>query len=90
MKGSLQIKNSRREKNVKKMEIKLKKIHVQRKMWRDHNINALCWYFYYVNDGKDVEGKSLQIMKCILYSQIETKRIFSLVGIFTNLKRCYL
>jgi len=90
VKGSLQIKNSRREKNVKKMEIKLKKNHVQRKMWRDHNINALCWYFYYVNDGKDVEGKSLQIMKCILYSQIETKRIFSLVGIFTNLKRCYL
>ncbi len=39
------------------MELKVKFLHVQRKMWRDHNINALCWYFYYVDDGKDVESK---------------------------------
>lgn len=72
------------------MEIKLKKLHVQKKMWRDHNRNVLCWSFYDVNDGKDVEGESFRIMKCILYSQIETKRIFSLVGIFTKLRRCCL
>jgi len=59
VKGNLQIKNSRREKKKKKfkMEIKVKFLHVQRKMWRDHNINSLCWYFYYVDDGKDVESK---------------------------------
>jgi hypothetical protein len=27
--------------------------------------NALYWAFYCVNDVKDVEGGSLQIMKCI-------------------------
>ncbi len=70
------------------MEKKLKKLHVQRKMWRDHNRNALCWSFQYVDDGKDVEGKSPQIMRCIPYSQIETTRIFSLVGIFTKIERC--
>jgi hypothetical protein len=85
VKGSLQIKNSRRERYVNKnMEIKLKKLLVQKKKWRDHNRNVLCWSFYDVNDGKDVEGKSSQIMKCIFYSQIETKKIFSLVGIYSQ------
>ncbi len=37
------------------------------KMWKDHNRNALFWSFYYVDDGKDVKGKSPQIMRCIIY-----------------------
>jgi len=37
------------------MEIKLQQLHVQRKMWKGHNRNALCWSFYCVNGGKDVE-----------------------------------
>jgi hypothetical protein len=42
------------------MEIKLQKLHIQRKMWRGHNINALFWSFYCVNDGKYVEGGVLK------------------------------
>lgn len=38
--------------------------------------------------GKMLKAQSFQIMKCIFYSQIETKRFFSLVGILTNLRRC--
>ncbi len=36
-------------------EEKYAKIHVQRKFWRGHNRNSLCWAFYFVNDGKEVE-----------------------------------
>jgi len=28
-------------------------------------LDALCWISYYVNDGKDFERGSLQMMKCI-------------------------
>jgi hypothetical protein len=48
------------------MKKNLQKLHVQRKNWIGHNINSLCWTFYYVNDGEEVEAKSHQIMKCIL------------------------
>jgi hypothetical protein len=37
------------------MKENLQELHVQRKNWRGHNINFLCWAFYYVNDGKEVE-----------------------------------
>jgi hypothetical protein len=37
------------------MKKNLQKLHVQRKIWRGHNIIFLCWAFYYVNDGKEVE-----------------------------------
>jgi len=36
------------------------------KNWRGHNRNSLCWAFYCVNDGKEVEATSHQIMRCIL------------------------
>jgi hypothetical protein len=29
-------------------------------------LRALCWISYCVNDGRDVERGSLQMMKCIL------------------------
>jgi len=44
----------------------LQKLHVQRKFWRGHNRNSLCWAFYFVNDGEKVEATSHQVMKCIL------------------------
>jgi hypothetical protein len=36
----------------------LQRLHVQRKIWRGHNRNSLCWAFDYVNDGKEVEATS--------------------------------
>jgi hypothetical protein len=50
----------------------LQKLHVQRNFLRGHNINSLCWAFYCVNDGKEVEFASHQVMRCILcYSAID-------------------
>jgi hypothetical protein len=48
------------------MKIKFQKLHVQRKFWKVHNINALCWAFYCVNDGKKVEIANHQVMRCIM------------------------
>jgi len=47
-------------------EFFLQKLHIRRKMWRSHNKNVLCWAFYCVTDGKEVEKASHQIMRCIL------------------------
>ncbi len=64
---NVQTKNSRIEKNGKQiMKKNLQKLHVQRKFWRGHNRNSLRWAFYCVNDGKEVEVASHQVMKCIL------------------------
>ncbi len=63
----MQIENSRVEKNGERiMKEILQNLHVQRIFWRGHNINSLCWAFYCVNDGKEVEFASHQVMKCIL------------------------
>jgi hypothetical protein len=48
------------------MKKNLQKLHAQRKFWRGHNKNSLCWAFYRMNDGKEVEVASHQIMRCIL------------------------
>jgi hypothetical protein len=48
------------------MKKNLQKLHVQRKIWRGHNKNSLCWAFYCVNDGEKVEVASHQVMRCIL------------------------
>ncbi len=48
------------------MKNNLQKLHVQRNFWRGHNNNFLCQAFYCVNDGKEVEAASHQVMKCIL------------------------
>jgi hypothetical protein len=48
---SLQTKNSRMRNVEEQMEIKLQELHIQRKMWRGHNINAFCWSFYCVKRG---------------------------------------
>jgi hemerythrin-like domain-containing protein len=44
----------------------LKKLHVQRYFWKGHNKNSLCWAFQCVNNGKEVEVGSHQVMRCIL------------------------
>jgi len=30
-------------------------LHTQRKIWKVHNRNVICWTFYYVNDDKEVD-----------------------------------
>jgi hypothetical protein len=42
------------------MEKNLQTLHNQRKIWRGHNNNAICWAFYCVNDDKKVD---LEILK---------------------------
>jgi hypothetical protein len=44
----------------------LQKLYVQRKFWKRHNRNSLCWAFYCVNHGKEVEDASHQVMRYIL------------------------
>jgi hypothetical protein len=48
------------------MKKNLQKLYVQRKSWKRHNRNFLCWAFYCVNVGKEVEDASHQVMKYIL------------------------
>ncbi len=45
MERSLQTKNSITRNVEEQMEIKLQQLHIQRKMWRGHNIHAFCWSF---------------------------------------------
>jgi ribosomal protein L4 len=59
---NVQTKNNRVEEN----EEKLQKLHVQIFFWKGHNMNSLCWAIYCVNDGKEVEVTSHQVMRCIL------------------------
>jgi len=48
------------------MKKKLQKLHAPRKCWKGHKKNSLCWSFYCVNDGKQVEVASHQVMRCSL------------------------
>ncbi len=36
----------------------LQTLHNQRKIWKGHNKNAICWAFYCVNDDKELILKS--------------------------------
>jgi hypothetical protein len=40
------------------MKKNMQKLHVQRAIWKGHNKKKLCWAFYCVNDGKEVETRS--------------------------------
>jgi hypothetical protein len=51
---SLQIETSSIHEN---MQINLEKLHAQKIFWKFHNIFALCWFSYYVNDNKEMDGK---------------------------------
>jgi len=56
------------------MKKNLQKLNTQRKRSKGRNKNSLCWAFYYVNDGKEVEVASHQVMKCILCHDSELKK----------------
>lgn len=50
------------EKNI---QTSFENLYVQRRTWRRDNRNVL-WTFYCVNDVKDVDGGSPQVIRCIL------------------------
>ncbi len=41
-----------------------KQSHVERKIWRLHNQNLLCWSFYYISDNAKVDNQVPQLMRC--------------------------
>ncbi len=51
---------------IVKLKKNLQTLHVQRKIWRRLNINSLCWAFYCVNEGEEIEAASHQVIRCIL------------------------
>jgi hypothetical protein len=64
--GNVQIEGNMNPKtNEEKMKENLKMLHAQRLFWKLNSKNVLCWAFYYVNDNKEVDLTTLQIMHCI-------------------------
>jgi hypothetical protein len=68
--GSFQIEQNTTTKIIEsnfknEMEKNFQTLHVQRKIWREHNRNAICWVFYCVNDDKEVNLGNSQIMRCL-------------------------
>jgi hypothetical protein len=64
---SLQMKESNvLENDEENMNFFLDLLHSQRKKWRPHNRNVLCWSFLCVNDNKKVTFDAPQIMHYIL------------------------
>jgi hypothetical protein len=69
---SLQTKVSRvlRKFDEEKTKKILQQLQIQRKKWRPHNRNALCWSLNCVNDNLKVNLDVPQMMGCLLcYSQ---------------------
>ncbi len=44
----------------------MQQLQTQRKKWRPHNKNALCWSFYCVNDNLKANFDIHQMMCCLL------------------------
>jgi hypothetical protein len=60
---SFQTKSSQKlQSEEKTMKINIKKLHVQRTMWKSHGIICLHCVFFRVNDNKDVDVKCSQTM----------------------------
>jgi hypothetical protein len=68
--GSFQIKPNTTQEKIElnernEMEKNLRTMHVQRKIWKGYNRNAICWAFYFVNENKKVDPKNLQVKKSL-------------------------
>jgi hypothetical protein len=48
-----------------KMKEDFKNLHAQRTPWRGNSRNVLCWAFYCVNDNKEVNVTTPQIIHYI-------------------------
>jgi hypothetical protein len=46
------------------MEINIQTLHIQKKKWRGHNMNVICWASYCVNHDKEVDLANIQVMRC--------------------------
>jgi hypothetical protein len=67
---SVQIKGNRNLKtNEEKMKDNLKGLHAQGLFWKLNSRNVLCWEFYCVNDNKEVDLTTFQIM-CDIFCHI--------------------
>jgi hypothetical protein len=55
------------QKQWRENEFFLKKLHAQKTFWKPNSKNALRWAFYCVNDNKEVDLTTHQIMCCILF-----------------------
>ncbi len=63
----LQTESSQNLENEKKtMKENIRKLQVERTMWKSNSINLLRRVFLCVNDNKDVDVKCQQTMRCIL------------------------
>jgi hypothetical protein len=51
---------------INEMEENLQTFHVQRKIWRKHNMNAIYWAFHCVHDDKKIDPGNPSIMKCLV------------------------
>jgi len=45
---------------------RLQVLHAQRLFGKPYGINAICWAFYVVNDNTQIDGKVLQVMRCMI------------------------
>jgi hypothetical protein len=45
----------------------IKNLYEQKIYWKPHDINFLCWAFYYVNGGSKVDVNVSQLMHCLIY-----------------------
>jgi hypothetical protein len=54
-----------------------KSLHAQIIFWKPHNICALCWAFYCVNDNKEVNGKAHGVIYCMFCynSQVDASNL---------------
>jgi hypothetical protein len=46
------------------MEANLQALHIQRKKWKCHIRNVICWVFYCANDDKEGDIGNPQVMRC--------------------------
>ncbi len=68
--GSFQIKPNTTQEVIElnernEMEKNLQTLHVQRKIGKGYNRNAICWAFYFINENKKVDPENLQVKKCL-------------------------
>jgi hypothetical protein len=64
--GNVQIERSMNPKtNEEKMKENLKMLRAQRLFWKPNSRNVLCWAFYCVDDNKEVDLITLEIMHFI-------------------------
>ncbi len=98
----MQLEESINANEGEKNEKKLKKLHLQRRKWKNNSKNALCWSFFCVNDNKPMDINFFQFMKCIfcyvslfLITNVKTKArkgliLYNNANVITTLKNMFM